>query len=237
VNAGAFVRSTITLAIGYALAAALLWGLLNVPESNVPALLLSALLVLLIAIMTGVTTGTAAALSAHAGLFASLRRAIRALPVFLLGVVIFALLWWLTGVSETWWNVHRGEVDALFLRYLGFTRTSPLHTTIFWLLSLVRWVLGLSLVVAPVVVSVRRGSGLLPGLRVATRLLPLLAATIGLLIITQGLWRVAYWRPGSLPATQMEVVFAAAKLGLLYLAAMAVSAAVLGAYTRTADRA
>jgi hypothetical protein len=74
------------------------------------------------------------------------RRTLAALPSFVAGLAVFAILWWLTGFADGWWRAHHGAVDALFLRYLGATRTQPVHQAAFRATWLVRWVLGLSIV-------------------------------------------------------------------------------------------
>ena len=54
------------LAIGYAVTLALFWALLNVPESSVPALALSAALAVLVLVAAGLTTAGGAVLVAGA---------------------------------------------------------------------------------------------------------------------------------------------------------------------------
>ena len=71
--------------LGASLAGGAYWELLRVPESNVLALLLSALLVLLGALILGVTIGTVIAIAGGAAPRAALGRGVRALPGFLLG--------------------------------------------------------------------------------------------------------------------------------------------------------
>jgi hypothetical protein len=231
-----FLRSLLVLLAGSVLVAAAYWALLNVPESNVPALLLSAALAVLIVVGAGATIAlaTAAADSDFAQPFA---RCVRALPFFLLGAGIFAALWTATTWFDGWWASHRGEADALAIRYTGFTRTAGIHAVIAWISWFIRWAIGLSAVVALAVAgTVQRDRAAGAGVRLAIRAMPLLAATAAVLLISQGLWRVAPWRPDSLPPTSAEVYFAAAKLGVLYLAALIVATGVLAVYRREAER-
>src|SRR5882724_1838663 len=123
----AFLTTAAALTIGYAIAAALYWALLNVPESNVLALALSALLVLLTAVVAGLTTAGGVALIGGGSPGHVWKRALGALPGFFFGVLIFAMLWWVTGWADALWQAHAGEADALLLRYLGTARTSPMH--------------------------------------------------------------------------------------------------------------
>jgi hypothetical protein len=224
----AVATASIVLAAGYALGGALFWGLLNVPESNGLALALSALLVLLVAVTAGATTALAAALSLDRGFTPAARRAVTALPAFAVGLAIFASLWWLTGRAEAWWTLHAGEADALIISRTGVTRTALLHRSIASLLWFVRWAVGLSAIAALVVAAIERGpAALVTGLRLAVRGVPLLAATIGALVVSQGLWAAVFWAPRALPANWAETVFVGTKLVVLYALATLVAAAVL----------
>ena len=227
----ALLRASAVLAIGYALGGALFWGLLNVPESNALALAVSALLALLVAVTVGATTAFAAAVSLEAGYRAAARRALASLPAFAAGLAIFVVLWWVSGRAEGWWNAHAGEVDALIISRTGITRTALLHRSVFWALWFLRWVMGLSVIVALVVAAIDRGpAALATGLRLALRGRPLLAATVAALVVSQGLWATAYWAPGALPANWAEPLFVGTKLAVLYALAALVVATVLRVY-------
>jgi hypothetical protein len=227
----AVVSASIVLAAGYALGGALFWGLLNVPESNALALALSALLVLLVGLTAGATTAFAAAVSLDTGFRPAARRVVAALPAFAIGLAIFAFLWWMTGRAEAWWTMHAGEVDALIISRTGVTRTALLHGAVSWMLWFVRWVVGLSAIAALVVAAIDRGAAALAtGLRLALRGVPLLAATIGALVVSQGLWAGVFWAPRGLPANWAETVFVGTKLVVLYTLATLVAAAVLRVY-------
>ena len=127
-TAAGIVRSAAALAIGAALTVALYLALLYVPEANVTSLLLSAVLVLLIVLAAGLTAGLAAALPAH-GWRAALRRAAAGMPAFITGLILFAALYVLLDQLEAWWRLHRGEVDAMLLPYIGTRSTAPLLCT------------------------------------------------------------------------------------------------------------
>ena len=229
------VRSVAALAVGGGLTAALWWGLLNVPESNVAALILSTTLAVLVVVCAGVTTGLAAAFGQGLSSGQASRRALAACPLFVASLAVFMALWWLTGTADGWWREHQGEVDALFLRYPGITQTQWLHRAMVWAIWLVRWGLGLSVVLAITVVATLRSNRFaLAGLRLSVRWRLLAATAVGLLVVTQLLWRLAYWRPAALPANWIEVLFAVVKLGALSLLSLAIAAAVLRIYGRAA---
>lgn len=230
-----FLWSIVVLMAGFACTGAAYWGLLNVPESNVLALVMSALLVLLVAAAAGVSLAMSIAKGEGMSAGAAARRSASALPFFLLGLAVFGVLWLATTTFDAWWIAHRGEVDALALRYAGFTNTSPLHAAITWTTWLLRWGLGLSVVAGLVAMATLRGA-VAPGagLRLSIAPLPLAATIAGLLLTTQVLWRAAAWRPEDLPPTSVEVYFAGAKLGLLYVLGAIVAATVLAVFRRTA---
>jgi hypothetical protein len=223
-----------TLAIGYAVAAGLFWALLNVPESSVLALALSAALVLATTIAVGVTTAAAATLADGVDGGNAARMSVTALPAFVVGLLVFAVLFWSTGSIDAWWRAHRGEIDATSIRYLNVTRTRALHETVSWTLWLVRWMLGLSAIAALVTTATVRGAGAMgAGLRNALRLQSLVAAGAALAIVIGGLWRLVDWRPAKL-AIWLEPMFVASKLTLLSVAALSIVALVLAVYRRSA---
>lgn len=220
--------SAAILGIGYAVSGLLYFSLLNVPESNVLALALSAALAILIVVSAGLATALAAAVP-HASLRVALRRAVAALPIFLVGMVLFAIVFAVVGRVEAAWQRHSGELDAVLLRYIGTRRPTAVHAAIEWVLWLIRWVVGLSLVIAPVVAAVsgvtRRGA------RLVFAIVPMAIFALVAIAISQGLWRAAYWRP-RLPPTMVEVLFTSGKLLVIYATAMLLGAIVLQAYRR-----
>jgi hypothetical protein len=225
------------LALGYALAAALYWALLNVPESNGLALALSASLVPLIVGTSAVAT--AGAVMIASGATTDLRHRMRAaIGGFVAGLAIVATLWWATGRADGWWSAHRGEVDALFLRHGGMTRTRWLHQTVFWVTFLVRWALGMSVLAALVVAGASGGRHpFRRGLRSSVHVAALSTTMVAVVIVTGGLWRLAWWRPRSLPSTWIEPAFVTLKLTVLYALVVGLAACVLGVHRRTAGSA
>jgi hypothetical protein len=233
VSARSIATAAGALAIGYAITVALFWALLNVPESSAAALTLSAALAILVAVAAGLTTATAVGLVAGGSWRDTGQRALKALPGFLAGLMIFAILWWITGAADAWWRGHRGEVDAVFLRYLGTARTGLVHEGVFQTTWLVRWALGLSAVAGLVAAWTIGGTHTaVRGLRAAVQIVPLLAMVIAALIVGKGLSRLVYWRPKTIPANWLELAFVAIKLSVLYLLAIVMAAIVLAAFQR-----
>jgi len=221
--------------LGAALAGGAYWELLRVPESNVLALLLSALLVVLGALIVGVTTGTVIALAGGEARRTAVACGVRALPGFLLGTVALLGLVWVTGAIGDQWVLHRGEIDALFLRYAGTDRTAGLHTGIEWLMWLLRWGLGLAAVAAATAgMAAGRGNGAVRGLGGALAPLPL-GTTVLALLAGWGLWSFVYWRPKGMTADLTELAFVSVKLGALFLAGAVLVVLVLHVFARRAN--
>jgi len=232
-NARRPALATATLALGGAVAAGLFWALLNVPESNLLALTLSAALLLAIVATLGGIIAASSAIADGAGVAGVARRSIAAMPAFALGVIVFAALWWLTGAIDAWWRAHRGEIDAVSIRYLNLARTQSLHQAVFLIIWIVRWVIGLSVVAALATTAAARGAHAAgAGLRNAVRPAPIAAGLAAALLLT-GLWRLVYWRPARL-APWLEPTFVAAKLAVLYLAAVSIVALALAVHRRAA---
>ena len=165
------------LALGHAVLAALFWGLLQVPESTVFMVALSALLVVLLlvvaawvevvallrwrrgladgeagaAMVTGVASSAAPG-GASSALTAArdirVRTMARAVPAFLIAHAVSGVVFGLTARADTWLIAHRGEIDAWMIAHVKTVRTAWLHTTLAWSLWLVRYGIGLSISLA-----------------------------------------------------------------------------------------
>jgi hypothetical protein len=220
---GRLAAITLWLLAGHALVAGAMWGFLLIPESNVGMLLLSLTTALVIVGAAGIVENAALLawsgdyVSGAAGLRARLGDAWRRLPAFLAGLAVFGALWWTTGRIDSWWTAHRGEIDAWLLVTLAITDASALHTALRAIVWVIRYVLGLSLALS----LVRRGTGAFPRpewLVEALRPRRLAAIALCLLAFVVLPWRFAGWRPAGLPATWVEALFVAAKLGAIVLA-------------------
>jgi len=230
------VRSALILALGFGVAAALYAALINVPESNVLMLVLSAVLSVGILATIGLTIGVAASVVHSHGLGIGARRAAAALPRFVAGLAVFALLWWVASMAANWWTAHRGETDALLLLHFNITKTKWLHETVAWLLWLIPWGLGGSAVATLTSSDGHGRHAWRYGLRASVRFLPLAAASMATLVISQGLRRLVFWLPDSLPPNRIEFVFAAVKLTFVYAVAITMAACVVAISARASEQ-
>lgn len=227
---------TAWLAVGHALVLALLWALVQVPESNAWMLAASALIAVAAIALTGWVEGVGmAAWTPGTSWRQAFVLTVRALPGAILGVALFGLVWLLTGHLSLAWTSHRGEVDAWVMLHAGWARTAALHATVEWLLLFIRYVVGLSLALTLIGWAVLRGVTRLS----RPRWLLAAASPVRLLIITALLagtmwlpWKAVYWRPRWIEPTWHEPVFVSVKLLALYLVGTIGWAGVLGVVER-----
>lgn len=223
---------TAWLVVGHALLGLLYWLLLQIPESNVFMLAASAVVVLAMVLWAGViqvvalvgrqdgstVVGTAAA---------GLPRSLWIVPPAL----VFLLVWYATGLANTWLAAHRGEIDAWFIARRGWTDVAWLHTTLGWLVWVVRFGCGVSLGAALLAGLVTTGAGALANaawLKRAFHWKTLLLTTAVLFIGVWLPWRyVVHWRPESLPVSWVQPAFAAVKLSLVFVVMNAAWACIL----------
>ena len=218
--------------VGAAATGGVFWLLLNVPESNAFALALSAGLVVLLAFLTGYTLSVVAAALDGATVGGAARRGPSGLPGFLLGLTVFCALLFVSVAIDDQWTLHSGEIDALLLRYAGTANSRWLHTSISWLLWLVRWGIGLAVICGVTTTGVKR-LGVGRGFGLASSPLPLVATVAGLLA-GYGLWSLVYWRPNGLPSNTAELLFVSVKLSALSLLGALIVVLVLHTFVRTA---
>jgi len=223
-NLRRFAIATLVAGAGGAIGGALFWALLNVPESNVLALTLSAVLALVIVLSAGMAIATAACAADGASAGDVARRSLYALPAFVAGLLIAGALWWLTGASGSWWQAHRGETDALLILHANIAHTRGLHNTVAEVLWIIRWGLSLSVIVALVTTAaVRPAAGLAGGLRNGVAWTSLAASVVIAEALARA-WPIVYWRPARI-TTAMEPAFVGVKLALLYVLASVIAAA------------
>jgi hypothetical protein len=215
------VASVVWLIVGHAVLGGLFWGLLQVPESNAWMLAVSALLVLLLFVVGGWVETTAALMWVRpSGVRERSRRALGALPVFLLGLIVFGAAWWVSGWFASYAVAHRGGIDAALMARFGWTRTGWIHEALAWIAWFVRYPIGLSLALAATISGAVDGPRAVIRLRwIARALSPvrLLVVALWLLLFVWLPWQAAYWRPRSVPTNWVEPVFVAAKLLVIYL--------------------
>ncbi len=209
--------------LGHAAAAGLFWWFVNVPESNVAMLALSATLIVLLMVVAGWTEVTATLLwNPAVGFRGAARRAFRALPAFVVAVLVFALLWWVTARADAWASEYGGQLDAWWMANVGSTKTAWIHSGLAIALWFIRYVIAVSLGVAALAAGALHGSRALASTRwVRAGLSRRQIGAIGFAIVLL-VWlplRATDWRPASIPPTTMEALFVAVKLGVIYLVA------------------
>ncbi len=211
------------VAAGHAGVGALYWALLQVPESNVFMLGLSALIIAGGVALTGVVE--IAGLLGWAGRFRdaiapSARKAAWLIPALLVVLVI----WWSGTSLHEWYGRHATELDAWLMLKFRWTKTAWLHVSVGWAFWFLSYVVGLSVGLSLLSRVVRNGARELASARWIgqafgwRQLLVLAVSILATMVIP---WRYVYWRPDVLTATAAEPAFVAAKIGLLYLLACA----------------
>ncbi len=242
-----FLAIVAWLALGHAVLAALFWGLLQVPESTVFMVALSALLVILmlavaawtevLALLTwdrttvvappaAATTAAGAVQTAEkhrgGGVGSRARTAVAAVPAFLIALVLFGVVFAATGRAGAWLTTHRGEIDAWMIVHLKLVKTTVFHGALAWLLWFVRYGIGLSLSLALLLYLATSGLRSISQLRWLTHgLRPgrVILVAAWMFVFVWLPWHGVYWRPKRLPATWLEPAFVMAKLGLIYVLA------------------
>jgi hypothetical protein len=209
---------TLWLLIGTAAAAGVYWGFLNTPESTVPALLLSAALAVATLVLVGISVNAASLAWSRGWSALVIRRSVFGVPAFLVAAIIAGVIWWVTGRALAWVEAYSGQISAWFIARIGWADASPLFNTITWGGRWLQWVVGpllaLSLLGSMLAGEWRSdhwrwiGRGFSP--------FRLTFATLWVAIfVAVPLMYVVPLRPRSLPPTMVEVVFVAAKLGLV----------------------
>ena len=211
-------------------------GFLYTPESNLPMLVLSALLVLLAAALLLLSsTSGAVALVQRIAPWKALGAGVRRLPLVLVVIGVVGLVCGAAGWFESWWMARAGQVDAAAIVAGNVTNTRPLHTAVHWLVVIVQWIVvpsWLATALAWVAAYERRDvlglKWLAGGLH--WRILLVTAAAVAVLVWLP--WRFVYWRPRALPASSVEMVFIVAKLAVIYLLSQIAWAIVLATAAR-----
>ena len=217
------IRTALWLGVLDALAGAALLGFLYTPEANVLMLALSTLLVIVAFVLLAVSSTSAAHGLVHGiAPWSSVGAAARHLPLVLFALLVLGVLCGGAGWFETWWMSRAGEVDAAAIVAGDITRTGWVHTAVHWIVALVQWVLvpaWLATALAWVAGYERRDVLTLKWLTAGLGWRILLVTLAGMVLLVWLPWRYVYWRPRILPASSVQVVFAGAKLLLIYLLA------------------
>lgn len=215
------LRTAVWIGVIDALAGLAVLGFLYTPESNALMLAVSALLVLVAAGLLMVSSTSAAYGLVHRQApWRSVGPALRALPLVVLALVIVGVLCGAAGWFETWWTSRAGEIDAAAIVAGDVTQTQPLHTAVRWLVAFVQWVVvpaWLATALTWMAGYERRDVLGLKWLGAGLHWRLVLTTLVAVALLVWLPWRWVYWRPRGLPASTVEVIFTAVKLGVVYL--------------------
>jgi hypothetical protein len=213
---GRLLRITAWLLAGHVVVAGLFWAMLNVPESNVAMLGLSALLVIVLFVLEGLVGAGAVLLGASpGGWIPPIGRALRAVPSAVVALILYAAVRYIfTGLSVRYDDVT-SQIDAWLIARLDWTRTAGLHQVVAWSLWGVGHALAASLALAVVVrgtLGVGAETGRLRWLTAAFSPVRLALLGVTLFVFVWLPWQPAEWRPTSLPVSIVEPIVAGIKL-------------------------
>jgi hypothetical protein len=215
------IRTALWIGLVDALAGLVVLAFLYTPESNVLMLGASALLVVVVALLLLLSSASAAHGLVHRQApWRSVPAALRLLPLVLLGLLVVGAICGGAGWFESWWLARAGEVDAAAIAAGDVTNTRPLHEAVRWLVMLVQWVLvpaWLATCLAWASAYDRRDVVSLKWLGAGLHWRVLLITALAVVLLVWLPWRYVYWRPRTLPASSLELTFAALKIGLIYL--------------------
>ena len=211
-----FTLAALWILIGSAINGGLYWVFLNTPESTVWTLAASAVLAFVMMMLDGLTVTGAIAILGNGMSRSSLMRAVRAIPSIIPASAIVLVIWWLTLRAETWVTLRNGQINAWFIAQFGWADVSWLFRSVHYLAMWLRWVvafmLALSLMSGFVAVGAR-ALAQAAWLRRALHPRALIFASLVFIVLIALPWKyVVPFRPASLPATSVEMVFIAGKL-------------------------
>jgi hypothetical protein len=209
------------LLAGHGLWVALFWSLLQVPESSVWMLALSAVLaIVLVVLAAAVQSGASAAWQTDRTVAPALAAGSRRVDAAMLAALVFGALWWATEALLTWHAGVAGQIDAAFIARTGRSQTQWIHATFFWLVMFLRWTVGLTLAVSLLSAAVTRGPAVLrSGAWIRSAMAPRswLTVTFWFVLLVAIPWHLVDWRPRSL-SLGVEPWFVGAKLALVAVA-------------------
>jgi hypothetical protein len=211
---------TLWLLLGAAVAGAVYWGFLNTPESTVPALLLSAALAIATLALVAISVNGASLAWSLGWSGSIIRRSISGVPAFIAAALVAGAVWWITGRALAWVATSSGQISAWFIAQFGWADPSSFFNTISWGGRWLQWVVG-PLLALSLLGSMLIGEWTSARWRwLARGFSPfrLTLATMWVTIFVAVPWiYLLPWRPRTLPPTTLEVVFVAAKLGVVAL--------------------
>ena len=202
--------------LGEAIASALFWTLLGVPESSGWTLGFSVLLSLLIlaAVLWTIAGVFALWRRPEAAVLMALRGALQHAIYVAAGALLFFVVWWATARAIAWHQSYAGQIDAWIIARSGRSETKLLHDGIEWFIWALRWGIGLTLALSLVADLVANGWPAFGQARWVGRAFhPKRWLSVALLVgLTQLLpWHYVGWRPQRM-SLGLEPWFVGAKL-------------------------
>ncbi|MSO61231.1 MAG: hypothetical protein EXQ50_03930 [Acidobacteria bacterium] len=211
---------TVTLWVlaGAALTGGAYWSFLITPESTIWSLAVSALLLLTTLFLAALTI-SGAIVGWRDGISTShVRAAVVGVPAVIPAALIVALLWWLAGSATDRVTIYSGPINAWFIAAFGWDDVSWLFIGVTWLARWLTWVVAPMLAISLMAGIATAGWRALAGVAWITRALApfqIGTATVIFAVLVAAPWvYLAPWRPGTLPATSVELIFIIAKLSV-----------------------
>lgn len=182
---------------------------------------LSAVLVVALLGLGGIVEGTAGAWLLPGRTFReALRDGVRAVPAFVLALIVFASVWWIGGRVDAWHTAHSGEIDAWFIATFNDPNAHWPHRVLEVLVFVIRAIVGVSLGVGLLFARLEGGWPAVARLRWVGAGLSrdqVMLVAIAVTLFVAAPWHFAMWRPEKMPVSWVQPAFAAAKLTLIFV--------------------
>jgi hypothetical protein len=201
----------------------LFWTLLHVPESNAWMLALSGgIVVALGALACGLYTSTVLWLRGTTTPNGAFRAGFTRWAPAIVGAALGGLLWWTGRAAADAVAAHAGEIDAWIIAQFQRTQTAGVHRVLAVFIGILQYVVAPAVGVTALCVALFEGLFALRswawlGRALSVRALAQTAAAVFAFIWAP--WQLAYWRPEAIPPNAAELVFAAVKLGTIFVVA------------------
>ena len=220
--------ASLWLLIGGAITGALYWGFLITPVSTILALITSALLAIVVLAVLGTVVNGAIDIVSRGFSLAGLRHAFASSAAVIPAGLVVLALWAITNMGEVSVAQYNGQINAWFIARFGWDDVSWLFTAIRYLAMWLRWVISGLLAVSLMAAVLNAGWSALAGASWMSRAIrprAVAVATLAFVTLIELPWiYLVPWRPESLPATAVEMVFIVSKLSLAAILAAVGSA-------------
>jgi len=220
--------ATLWILVGGAITGGLYWAFLITPVSTILALITSALLAIAVLAVLGTVVNGAIDILARGFSLAGLRRAFASSTAVIPAGLVVLALWAVTNKAEVSVAQYGGQINAWFIARFGWDDVSWFFTAIRYLAVWLRWVIGGLLAVSLMTAVLTGGWRALASASWVGRAIrprAVAVATLAFVTLIELPWiYLVPWRPESLPATAVEMVFIVAKLSLAAILAAVGSA-------------